>query len=186
MGSTIPPEHVPKELHEFIGVAERWSIADPEDQERFVRSIINNRVEEATEFADTFDRFAGAIREWGNRLLKEHDERFADFARESSDHPYFRFQRLFELRQLIRELGPEKPQLSPEALKKLRQECIQDDYAKASELADKAFRDKDYTTVVDQLDRFAELLSAAQKRKLEIAVKKCSENETREKRSDGR
>lgn len=168
---TLDRNLIPEELRPLILIVEKWGFESDSDIDGFIIEMIKRHPEEVAEFNTLIDKYEHIILNWGSGL-PEGNKNVSDMTPADWDHPYWSFLRVLKARELTGyDLNNQK---IVKVKKELAYEIKMEKYKEASMLANEAFRSKNYLDYIRILAPFSDLISASQKKKIEISKKKRS------------
>jgi hypothetical protein len=171
-GLTLDRRMIPPELHFFVPYVEKWSFDSLDDQDAFVAQMQRHRPDEIGRLNRAADDANPLIRDWGKTL--PFNKHVSDFTTEDWKHPYWAFLNVMKLREITGYDDDDDPEVVA-ARAKLAQEMRVKRYREVTVEADNAFRKADYASYVSILERFDDLLTPTQRKKLSLAMRKTGE-----------
>lgn len=171
-GLTLDATRIPAELHPLIPYVERWGFKSLDDQDEFVKLMLEQRREEVREFNSAIGGLQSRIREWVIGL-PEGNKHVSEMTPEDWEHPVWSFLSALKIREITGYEDDNDLDVLA-ARTRFQQEVRRQAHAKATAAADEAFRKGDYAAYVSTLAPFEDLLTPVQQKKMALATRKAS------------
>jgi hypothetical protein len=174
-GLKLDPSKIPDHLHPLIPYVERWAFERNEDQDDFLEAMERDRPEEVLEFRTIVHKNRQPIRDWLAGVTEMH-KHLDDMTEADWAHPGWSFSCAVTVKELITlpEDDPEVIAELAEAKARFAAEIRLERYAEATTKANEAFRNRDYSAYISLLSPYEELLTPAQRKKMEYAARKLN------------